>query len=319
MTITTIQKIVHSYPKLSIQTFDKCLEEMKKSSFSISATILPETAKHILNKHNKNNRNLNKVHVDSIARDITNGNWHGHIGDELTIDKNGNVINGQHRLSGIVKAGKEVQAVIQFGSPPALGGLIDRGRQKTHADELYIKGQKKNATELASLTNIALAMTNNQYRPQVWINNNKASPIELSMFRTENEKELKDSLAFTMSMPHGRDVMVTSTAALCHFVLKNTTHGKAKAEEFMSGLLTGANLASDDPRYVVRNRFIMDITSKDNKSLRSQVRRDAALALVMKAFNSWIKNEKWSNKVRTPDEIPVIDGLKKMAKKKMYV
>lgn len=316
--MTMIQKIKHTYPKLTIKAFDQCLNEMINGQFSVAVTITPETAKHILAKHNKNNRNLNSVHVASIARDITNGNWKGHVGDELTIDENGNVINGQHRLNGAVKADIPIEAVMQFGVPAELAGVTDRGRGKTQADELYIKGDKKYATELASLTNITLAMTNNPYRPQVWINNNKASPVELTNFREENVKELKESLTFALTTPHTRDIMVTSVAALCHFVLKNTTHGKQKANEYMSGLLTGANLAADDPRFVIRSRLIMDITAKGTKSLRSQTRKDAAIGLVMKGFNSWMKNEKWTNKTRTPDEIPVIDGLKKLARVKIY-
>lgn len=75
--------------------------------------ITPEIAKKLLEK-NHSNRKLRKMVVDTYAEDIKDGRWElTHQG--IAFDKNGDLVDGQHRLSAIVQAGIAVPMVVAEG------------------------------------------------------------------------------------------------------------------------------------------------------------------------------------------------------------
>ena len=100
--------------------FDKVLPFNPKTdvyeSFSIDLT--PEQAQYILDFHNKDNRKLSKSQVTRITRSIENDNWLLD-GQPITFNVDGNLTEGQHRLSAIVKIRDEN------------GGRVDLDRRAT--------------------------------------------------------------------------------------------------------------------------------------------------------------------------------------------
>ena len=54
--------------------------------------------------NNKGNRSLSKARVDQLVRDIRAGDWRPN-GSTITIDADGNLLDGQHRLEAIKAAG----------------------------------------------------------------------------------------------------------------------------------------------------------------------------------------------------------------------
>lgn len=63
----------------------------------------PSDAKSLLER-NTNNRKLRHRIVDYYANEMINGNWIDN-GDPIRIARSGRLLNGQHRLSAVVKAG----------------------------------------------------------------------------------------------------------------------------------------------------------------------------------------------------------------------
>jgi hypothetical protein len=63
--------------------------------------VTPEIAEYILKVANCNNRNISKATVDSYVNDIWNGAWKDN-GERVKFGKDGNLRDGQHRLSAIV-------------------------------------------------------------------------------------------------------------------------------------------------------------------------------------------------------------------------
>lgn len=82
------------------------------------------------------NRKLRESHADMFARSIRNGAWVvTHQG--LAFSKAGVLIDGQHRCTGIVRAGVPVQVMVTYGlAADSLDG-IDRGAPRSIADVLH--------------------------------------------------------------------------------------------------------------------------------------------------------------------------------------
>jgi hypothetical protein len=117
----------------------------------------PGTAAHWL-QNNFVNRPLVKDVVDAYARDMANGNWtQTHQG--VAFNDLDHLIDGQHRLSAIVKSGATVRMMVTFGLPAKIKGkemttmdCVDRGRTRSVADQLKIQHGMKNGSIIASLS-----------------------------------------------------------------------------------------------------------------------------------------------------------------------
>lgn len=75
--------------------------------------ITPEIAQLMLGK-TLNNRNLNEKVISIFARDMQEGRW-ALTGDPIKLDRDGNLIDGRHRLRAIVVSGVRVTLPVTRG------------------------------------------------------------------------------------------------------------------------------------------------------------------------------------------------------------
>lgn len=111
--------------------------------------ISPELAEGILETCNHNNRTLRPNNVNAIAQAIQSGEWVvTHQG--IAFSKSGRLLDGQHRLAAIVKAGIGVEMVVVRGlsDEAAVFFGIDIGVRRSTADQLR---EDRRATEVARL------------------------------------------------------------------------------------------------------------------------------------------------------------------------
>jgi hypothetical protein len=99
--------------------------------------ITPEMAKEYL-AHNTANRALRSKVLAYMVRDMKSGKWRlTHQG--IAFDANGNLVDGQHRLSAIVLAGVPIQMMVTRGLDDEAILNIDTGSQRTPADAFKIR------------------------------------------------------------------------------------------------------------------------------------------------------------------------------------
>lgn len=101
----------------------------------IYVAITPKLAELLL-EGNDINRTLSQGTFDAYARDIENGNWDEETGESISINSNGKLENGQHRLEAIKKSGKTVKMWVCTGVKP--GGLYDSNRKRNIRDQIAI-------------------------------------------------------------------------------------------------------------------------------------------------------------------------------------
>ncbi|AKN75081.1 hypothetical protein QR97_01960 [Streptomyces sp. PBH53] len=108
----------------------------------------PVMASRLL-RRNTHNRNLRASAVEDYVRDIQSGSWPLN-GEAIKLDVHGNVLDGQHRLHAVVKAGTPVTTFIVGGLPPETQATMDSGLRRTTSDALSL-ADESNATTVAAI------------------------------------------------------------------------------------------------------------------------------------------------------------------------
>lgn len=99
-------------------------------------TVTPKMASGWLDTCNKANRNISKTKARQYATDIKNGKWQ--VSPEgISFDKKGNLVNGQHRLYGIILANTSVMMAVFRGVDAT---IFDKGRNRTTSNTMAMQG-----------------------------------------------------------------------------------------------------------------------------------------------------------------------------------
>ena len=117
--------------------------EMKREYIS------PERAKAIL-QTNRNVRRVSNETVNSYAADMRNGLWTEETGTAISIDTNGNLVDGQHRLNAIIKSNTGITTWVCYGCEP--NGVYDENYKRNLRSQL---NATSNLPKLYSDTRVA--------------------------------------------------------------------------------------------------------------------------------------------------------------------
>ena len=101
--------------------------------------ITPELAAYWLEKNHCDNRKLRKDLVSEYAKDMECGRWIlTHQG--IAFDREGRLIDGQHRLAAVVKSGAVVQMAVTWNIPKDAFLFLDCGLRRRDSDRNAIAG-----------------------------------------------------------------------------------------------------------------------------------------------------------------------------------
>lgn len=132
-----------------------------KSQYTRIETIDPSLAK-ILLEANVRNRPISVSHVDALARDMLSGNWRlTHQG--IAVDVDGRLVDGQHRLTAIVKTGVTIRMHVTYNVEPESFHSIDVGIQPRSVAQIaqLIRGTKNSTLVVAAVKQIWFMLEDN--------------------------------------------------------------------------------------------------------------------------------------------------------------
>ena len=233
--------------------------------------ITPEYALQLLGK-NGSNRKLSLSHVANLASAMARGEWQLN-GESIKIAECGTLLDGQHRLSAIVKNKSATEIFVVSGLPIESFHTINVGaKARTASDVLSIAGEK-NHHELAAGARTFKAWEMNKSAPKFKASGITVAEIEdvikrnpdLRIFASYKKRELKKLLG-------------GGTLCFLSYVFHKVNNEKASS--FFDGLANGASLNSGSPVLMLRDRLIA------NSFSHAKLNRDAVIALSIKAFNA---------------------------------
>ena len=199
--------------------------------------IAPAQARRWLKK-NRRNRPLRPGQVKRYAELIEEDEWITSP-DAIAFDREGRLINGQHRLKAVVRSGKTIKnALVATGLPPGAFKIADMGAKRTAADVLHIEGFK-HPQELGAVMKLVVLWAEgrleecNEYEVVekfkiVGVAETCAPRVYESIERVGEHKQ-----ALSNSLPR-------SLVSFAHFLYR-PTYGE-RADSFIDQILTGKSI-----------------------------------------------------------------------------
>ena len=228
----------------------------------------PVTAERWLSR-NSRNRKVRDAVVDQYARDMATGRWQV-TGEAIKFASDGSLLDGQHRLSAVVKSGVTVQMFVVRGLHPQSQGAMDTGSKRTASDVLDIAGEQ-NTSLIAAMTRLALTVQVGRLGSR-W----QPSHAEITVFLAENP-EIRDFAAFARGVARRTDC---PPAVVAYTTWIFSKIDPAAAREFWIAAAEKVGLSPGDPVIALTNRFA---ESRRNKVPLSQ---RALLSVIYRAWNS---------------------------------
>lgn len=126
---------------------------MKDTSRMTYERITPEKAKVYLEKNVPNNRPINEMRVRNYVHDMLTGAWSDN-GETIKFNTQGELIDGQHRLTAIVKAGVSIWTWVARDVDKNAFWTVDTGAIRTGAQIMKMGSAEDDLKKHASLTPI---------------------------------------------------------------------------------------------------------------------------------------------------------------------
>jgi hypothetical protein len=245
----------------------------------LTATVTPEDAALYL-EHVNNPRRLRPGKVAVYAADMAAGRWF--LGTSaLKFDPAGALRDGQHRLAACIEANVSFPTVIYRNVTDDAIANTDRGMARQWADELAGRGVP-NSKQLQGIVYMSWRWDAGALLSTNW--NRRVSPTnsEADAWLEAHPSVLGlTTISHRISQAVGGKVSVIGS-----FLHRAGIIDLDAGDRFAEGLLTGANMATDDPVRRLRDRLMTD-RAYIRKSARDQQALD--LALMTKSWNHWMR------------------------------
>ena len=207
--------------------------------------VTPSIARQWLAR-NMGNRPITASVVNRYARHMDGGKWKM-AGDPIRFSKTGKLIDGQHRLTAIVKTGLTVPMVVLTGLEDAIFNVIDTGRARSKSDVLFIEHGLPVETSKLLSSSAALAYC---YRNELYSFKPSITNEELSAFIRENSGLIAATQHVRENVPHESPAPKAIAVAFWFFA---SQLDQALADRFLERFMVGAVEGANDNLLHLRN------------------------------------------------------------------
>lgn len=236
--------------------------------------ITPAMAKKML-KEKRDNRNVAVNYVRRLADAMERGEWVLNS-MPIVVDKNGKLIDGQHRLGAIILYNKTVKMTIAYDVDKDAYKTIDIGRKRTPGDMLSLQGEK-DCNVLASVIRLYHSFKEKNMN-QVTCNTAYISPRQTETVLGENTG-IRASVRFASKNKKAVQLIMTpSIAGTFHYIFGR--RGAKNRDLFFDSLIGGANLGKNNPIYILRQILL------EHRVRYSTKDKPMICCLMIKAWNN---------------------------------
>ncbi len=263
---------------------------MKSATTSVM-TITPELARRTLEKSTQLNRKINKRVVYRYAEDIKRDAWRLN-GETIIFDADGNLLNGHHRLTAVVLAGKPIRSFVAHDVDRTAYTTIDTGRIRS-AGDVFSMADIPNANTVSAALRLVCAYDQGMLYS---INNAHITNERLKACLEENPEILEwtpwhSSLAF---YPGGL------RAGVSYLFAREYPFKKPAVHSFWDLVGSGENLTRGTPVHTFREKM----TSYRARGVRPN--RSELIGLAVKALRLYLLGQSVHVLRLGKDELPDI-------------
>lgn len=249
-----------------------------------SKKMTPVEAKKLLDK-NIGNRKLSSKWIQFYYQQMVQGDWLL-TGDTIKIAEDGTLLDGQHRLSAIVKYNKPIDVVIAENVDKAAFQVLDTGKNRSAGEIIGIKGFK-NPQKLAAAVRYILLFKSGYFSNDYGAGKKSTANNTQILAFVENTKEIHEVIEYTAGIFKKFRFMPQSSLAMLYYVLSKKD--QTRVDIFFDKYATGIELAESSPIRVLRERLLKDISNKSKLKGRDKV------ALFIYAWNAFRQGKRVSS------------------------
>lgn len=265
-------------------------ESFDPTSFGVKTElrlVTPNVAREML-KRNRNNRRLKPSNVTKLRKEIRSNNW-VFDGMPIRFDKSGNLLDGQHRLTALIKENKSLMFLIVSGIGSQAFKVMDTGSMRNGVDALAIEG-----VEYSQVINSAIRTIMKLRSGSFSSAAAGASPSNTDIINFYNDNKVLSELASSTNKLTANFNFVLSASSILSLAFMFRERNVDDAEKFMSKLCTGLGLDEGSPILILRNILIKDKLS--DKKMTPKLKYH----YIFKTWNYYRKGKKVSA-LRKPD------------------
>ena len=248
----------------------------------------PEDAAKLLSvSQGQRQRRLRQANIDRLTHAITSGQWRL-THQAIALNRDGVVIDGQHRLTAIAAAGVTCRVTIARDVPDETFDVIDTGSVRSPYDVLTL-AQIPNAAKMAAAVRYLLVYEDVMGTTDSFgTHRTKFTSTDiLNVAGSERGQELNQSLnaATGVMWTVGRPGFGTWMGTVIQ-LMRESPVDDGLCLEFIERLRDGANLKPGSPILSLRRYLTSDGgLIKANGGDRAQI----GIATAIKAFNVWLE------------------------------
>lgn len=215
-------------------------------------TVTPNMAADWLKLNVENNRAIVESRVEAYVRTINEGQWQL-TPEGVMFDTDGNLIDGQHRLTAISRASKPVKMVVWTGVPFETMEVLNTGVSRNTADILTVTGGLGN---VSGSSKTAVARANVIYRlHHPSIHQSKMTVAMYDWVKHRYEEDL-DWSQKSYPLNGGGSLSLTtrrfrSPTVMAALIIAHKRHGEG-VETFARKVDRAVELTEKDPAYALR-------------------------------------------------------------------
>lgn len=252
----------------------------------------------------RTNRPFSQDRANRYRDAILRGEWKlTHQG--IALDREGLLVDGQHRLIGLVlaaekKPGVTIKTMVTYDLEPEAFDAVDIGGKRTVADVLGAHGEKS-ALNLASVARLVV-FYDDRRSPGEW-GRMSVTPDEARIVIAK-EPEIRDATRWGAT---GCLALPAAEGAARHLILRECGDaGRRFARDFFESYRSGVGLAAGSPALTLRNVILNQAANRKRK--RHSLEQ---MSLIIKAWNAEaggkpMKQLMW----RGDEEVPRVIGVR---------
>lgn len=229
--------------------YQSCVHRGRHEMFSEPTNVSPGLAGVLLTQ-NPDNRRIRPTKLAQLVRDMKSGRW-AMNGEAIIVAREGEINDGQHRLTAIVEANIMVPMLFTFGVERETRTTVDQGANRSASDFLAMRGVS-NTNTLVSMTRALLGYQRGDSSSLGRASDFTAAEV---LERAEQDRTLIVSAKWGDSRKGKmKRFCPASVLAFCHNVLLDINSNDGVA--FLESLCSGEELKRGDPVFQARERLL---------------------------------------------------------------
>lgn len=228
---------------------------------------------------NVNNRPIDKATIERYVNQIKLGLWKPRTGECIKLSKTNKLLDGQHRLTAIIKAGIPVELDFITGIEDTVFDVLDTGNKRTAGDVLALSGVKY-ANVMASIISLSDVFQNGKF-----ISGGATKRLTNAQILEEYNKDPEkwNDLHAISSKWYQDFSRILNPSPIAAFYNVFSTINKDKAKDFFDQLC-GFNTEFSSIKLL--KKILTDDKLSTSKKLTASKRN----ALIIKAWNFFVNN-----------------------------